>query len=331
MNCRNFPHVRHLLTRHVIAIVCAMLAATGAASAQYPSRVIKLIVPYPPAGVVDITGRLLAERLQGQLHATVIVDNRVGAAGTIGAGFVARAAADGYTLLLTGAATQTFAPSLSKVLPYNPLTDFVPITQITDGTLGLVVPVESSIKDLAGFVTAMKARGRDSNYASNGYGTYPHLAMELLKQSTGIEMTNVPFRGGNEAMTALLGGQVQVSLNHLPVILPLVRGGKLRVLATSGMKRSPLLPDVPTLKESGYDVVASVWFGLFAPAGTPRSIVEQISAAVARAAQDPVLKSKLLAQGDEVRAEGPDKFLALEKSELQKWAPVIAKAGIVSN
>jgi tripartite-type tricarboxylate transporter receptor subunit TctC len=321
-----------LLIRQAIALLCALLAFVAAANGQpYPSRIIKLIVPYPPGGVVDITGRLLADRLQRELNATIVVENKVGASGTLAANFVAKAAPDGYTVLFSGAATHAFAPSLFKALAYDPIADFVPITQVSEGPLGLTVAANSRIKDLAGFITTMKQEGATSNYASNGYGTYPHLAMELLKQTAGIELTHVPFRGGNESVTALLGGQVQVTLNHVPVIRPQVEAGKFRVLATSGTTRSQVLPDIPTLKESGYDVVASAWFGLFAPARTPRNIVDQIAAAVSRAAKEPGFKEKLLAQGDEVHVEGPDNFLALQKSELEKWTRVIGKAGIALN
>jgi tripartite-type tricarboxylate transporter receptor subunit TctC len=318
--------------RQAIVSICALFICVATASGQtYPSRVIKLVVPYPAGGVVDITGRLLADHLQKELKATVIVENKVGAGGTIGANFVAKAEPDGYTILLSGAATHAFAGALFKALPYDPVGDFVPITQVTEGYLALAVPAASGIKDVASFVRTMKDKGSSSNYASNGHGTYPHLAMELLKQIAGIELVHVPFRGGNESVTALLGGQVQVSLNHLPVIQPQAEAGNFRVLATSGPTRAQAMPEVPTLKESGYDIVASAWFGLFAPAKTPREMIDRLSAAIARAAKDPAFVEKLRVQGDEIRVEGPDRFLALQKSEIEKWRIVIDKAGIVLN
>jgi tripartite-type tricarboxylate transporter receptor subunit TctC len=324
---RDMPRIRL-----IIASLCALLIFSTSAHAQsYPNRIIKLVVPYPAGGAVDITGRLLADQLQKQLHATVIIENKVGAAGTLGANFVAKAEPDGYTLLLSGAATHAFAPWLYKALPYNPVTDFAPITEVTEGYLALTVSAASSIKDVTGFMAAMKAKGASSNYASNGFGTYPHLAMELLKQTANIEIAHIPFKGGNESVTALLGGQVDATLNHLPVIQPQVEAGTLRVLATSGAVRAQAFPNVPTLKESGYDVVASAWFGLFAPAGTPREIIDRIAAAVGRAANDPEFKEKLRVQGDEIRVEGPDSFAALQKGELEKWKNVIEKAGIVLN
>lgn len=164
-----------------IALLGWAVGMCPAEGQQYPSRVIKLVVPYPAGGVVDVTGRLLAEHLQKELNGTIVVENKPGAAGTIGAAFVARAEPDGYTLLLSGAATHAFAPALQKSLPYDPIADFAPITQITDGPLALCISSTSPIKDLTGFVAEMRAKGQDTNYASNGFGTYPHLAMELLK------------------------------------------------------------------------------------------------------------------------------------------------------
>ncbi|MBN8986770.1 MAG: tripartite tricarboxylate transporter substrate binding protein [Rhizobiales bacterium] len=316
----------------VITSVCLLFLYAPTAFAQpYPSRIIKLVVPYPAGGAIDITGRLLAEHLQRELNATIIVENKAGAGGTIGANAVAKAAPDGYTILLSGAATHAFAPSLFKTLPYDPLADFTPITQVSEGYLALTVKADSGVKDLAGFIATMKDKGASSNYASNGFGTYPHLAMELLKQTAEIDVTHVPFKGGNESVTALLGGQVQATLNHLPVVQPQVDAGAFRILATSGPVRARAFPDAPTLKESGYDVVASAWFGLFAPAGTPREIVERISTAVARVAKNPELQEKLRIQGDEVRVEGSENFLTLQKSELEKWKTVIEKAKIVIN
>src|SRR5215475_7873206 len=292
----------------IVSSFALVILATAAHGETYPSRVIKLVVPYPAGGAVDITGRLLADQLRKQLNATVIVENKVGAAGTLGANYVAKSAPDGYTILLSGAATHAFAPWLYKSLPYNPIADFVPITEVTEGYLALIVSADSDIKDVAGFIGATKQNGASMNYASNGYGTYPHLAMELLKQTAGIEIAHIPFKGGNESITALLGGQVQVTLNHLPVVQPQAEAGTVRVLATSGAARTQAFPNVPTLKEAGYDVVASAWFGLFAPAGTPREIIDRLSAAVAQAANDPAFKDKLRTQGDEVHVEGPDGF-----------------------
>ena len=316
------------IARLLSVLVLCLASQTSAVAQEYPSQIIRMVVPYPPGGVVDITGRLLAQQLSKQLGVTVIVENKPGAGGTIGANAVARAAPDGYTILLSGAATHAFAPWMYKDLPYDPLKDFVPITQVTEGPLALTVNSASQVKDLAGFVAMLKEKGDAINYSANGNGTYPHLSVELLKQKTGVKPVHVPYSGGGQAITALIAGEVDFSQNHIPIVLPHVKSGRLRVLATTGDTRSTTFPDVPTLKEAGFDVVASAWFGLFAPAGTPRPIIERLYAATAKAAQASELREKLAAQGDEVVVEGPDKFLAYQKSELEKWKIVIAGAGL---
>lgn len=312
----------------LLALLSAVLPIRAAESQQYPSKIIKLIIPYPAGGVVDVTGRLLAEHLQKELNGTIIVENKLGAGGTIGATFVARAEPDGYTLLLSGAATHAFAPALFRSLPYDPVADFTPITQVTDGPLALCVSSTSETKDFASLVAQLKAKGAATNYASNGYGTYPHLAMELLKQTAGFQSVHVSFRGGNEAITALLARQVDITFNHIPNVLSHIEQGTFRVLATSGSTRAQVLPNVPTVKEAGYDIVASAWFGLFAPAKTPRPIVDRIYAGVSKALDNADLRKRLIAQGDEPLAKGPDKFRELQRSELETWTTVIRAAKI---
>jgi len=302
----------------------------GAALAQpYPSKVVRIIVPYPPGGVVDITGRLLADQLRRELGGTVIVENKPGAGGTVGTAAVARSPADGYTILLAGAATHAFAPWLHKALPYDPVKDFIPVTQVTEGPLALCVNAASPHTDLGEFLAMLKAKGDSVNYSSNGSGTYPHLSVELLKQAGGLKSVHVPYKGGGEAVTALIANEVQFSQNHIPIIASHVKsGGRLRVLATTGNVRSTAFPDVPTLKEAGHDVVASAWFGLFVPAGTPRAIVDRLHAATAAAAKAPALRERLAAQGDEIVVEGPEKFRDFQLSEMEKWKGVISRAGL---
>ena len=295
---------------------------------DYPNRPVRLVVPFPPGGVVDISGRLLAEELGRQLGVNVIVDNKVGAGGTIGAAEVARAAADGYTILLGGAATHAFAPWVYKQLRYDPVKDFVAVTQFTEGPLALCVNATSSAGSLDEFVKTMKTGSAALNYASNGNGTFPHLSVELMNQALGAKPQHVPFPGGAQAVTALLGGQVQFTQNHIPVVQAMVKSGRLRVLATTGATRSPSFPDAPTLKESGIDVVASAWFGLFVPAGTPAAVVERIHQATAAAARSPALREKLAAQGDEVKVDGPARFQAFQVAELEKWRRVITSTGL---
>lgn len=316
------------IARIVALFVLCLASSPLVLAEEYPSRVVKLVVPYPPGGVVDITGRLLADQLSKQLGGTVIVENRPGAGGTIGAGAVARAAPDGYTILLSGAATHAFAPWMYKDLPYDPVKDFVPITQVTEGPLALCVNAASEAKDLAGLVALLRQKAGAANYSANGNGTYPHLSVELLKQRTGLKPVHVSYKGGGQAITALLANEVHFSQNHIPIVLPHAKAGRVRCVATTGSARSSAFPDLPTLKEAGHDVVASAWFGLFAPPGTPRPIVERLYAATRKAVEAGDLRAKFAAQGDEVVVEGPDKFLAYQASELKKWKDVIAGAGL---
>lgn len=310
-------------------LLALWVSGAGAVMAQdYPTKVVRLVVPYPPGGVVDITGRLLAQELTRELGGTVIVENKPGAGGTIGADYVARAAPDGYTVLLSGAATHAFAPWLYKSLRYDPVKDFTPVTRVTEGPLALCVNSASPIKSLDEFLKTLKAKGDAVTYSSNGNGTYPHLSVELLSQAIGAKPLHVPYQGGGQAITALIGNEVQFSQNHIPIVLPHVKSGRLRVLATTGEARSATYPDVPTLKEAGIDVSAAAWFGLFLPAGAPPAIVERLHQAVAAATKSPALREKLAAQGDAVVVDGPAKFKAFQAAELEKWRKVIAGAGL---
>jgi tripartite-type tricarboxylate transporter receptor subunit TctC len=317
-----------LLSRWTYLTLLCLCWPIGALAQDYPNRAVRLVVPFPPGGVVDISGRLLAEELGRQLGGNVIVENKVGAGGTIGAAEVARAPADGYTILLGGAATHAFAPWVYKQLRYDPVKDFVAVTQFTEGPLALCVSATSSAGTLDDFVKMMKTGSAALNYASNGNGTFPHLSVELMNQALGAKPQHVPFPGGAQAVTALLGEQVQFTQNHIPVVQAHVKSGRLRVLATTGITRSQSFPDVPTLKEVGVDVVASAWFGLFVPAGTPHAVVERIYQASAAAAKSPALREKLAAQGDEVKVEGPAKFQAFQAAELEKWRRVITSTGL---
>lgn len=313
---------------------CALLGCClplGALAQNYPSKPVRLVVPYPPGGVVDISGRQLAQELNRQLGVQIVVDNRVGAGGTIGAAQVAKATADGYTLLFSGAGTHAFAPWVYKTLPYDPVKDFAAITQLTEGPLALCVLATSPLKTVDDFVKFLRTNTTKINYASNGNGTYPHLSVELMTQALGVKPVHVPYAGGAQALNALLGGEVQFTQNHIPVVQGQVKSGRVRVIATTGTSRSKTYPDVPTLKESGLDIVASAWFGLFAPAGTASAVVERLYKATAVAAESTSLRERLAAQGDEVLVEGPERFAAFQAAEVQKWKSIIQKAGIQAN
>lgn len=317
-----------LLIRNVALLMFSIWVSGYAHAQEYPNKPIQLVVPYPPGGVVDITGRLLADQLSRELGKQVIVINKPGAGGTIGAEFVARSPADGYTIILGGAATHAFAPSMYKQLRYDPIKDFVPITQFTEGSLALTVNANSGISSVDEFFKVMRSKGDSVNYSSNGIGTFPHLSVELLKQKTGTKAMHIPYPGGGQAVVAVISNEVLFSQNHLPVVLPQAQAGRVRILATTGSSRSSVLPDIPTLKEAGYDVIASAWFGLFAPAGTPQPIIQKLYEATAAAAKSPALREKIALQGDDISVSGPAKFLAFQKSELDKWKSVITAAEI---
>ena len=317
-----------LLARWIYLTLLCLCWPLGALAQDYPNRVVRLVVPFPPGGVVDISGRLLAEEMSRHLGVSVIVENKVGAGGTIGAAEVARAPADGYTILLGGAATHAFAPFVYKQLRYDPTKDFVAVTQFTEGPLALCVNAATGPATLSDFVKTMKSGSAALNYASNGAGTFPHLSVELMNQVLGAKPQHVPFPGGAQSVTALIGQQVQFTQNHIPVIQPHVKSGRLRVLATTGATRSPSFPDVPTLKESGIDVVASAWFGLFVPAGTPRDIIARLNAETVKATNNPDLKAFMKDQGAEATGSTPEQLNALHRREYEKWGGVVKAIGI---
>ena len=303
----------------------------SAAAADYPAKTITLVVPYPPGGVVDIVGRVVAQHLTASLGQQVIVENIAGAAGTIGAARVARAPADGYTLMLGGAATQVFAPAMYKDLPYDPVRSFTPIAQVSAEPLVLVVNASLPVQDFAQFIAYVKTQGDKVNYASNGPGTFPHLSAELLKQASGIRATHIPYPGGAQSMVALISGDATFSVNHMPVVMPQIRGGKVKPLAVTATHRSALLPDVPTFQELGIDLQASAWWGLYAPAGTPAPVVAKLNASLDKVLQEREVKEALLKLGDEVVGGSPQQLADYQRAETARWPAVIRAAGVKVN
>jgi tripartite-type tricarboxylate transporter receptor subunit TctC len=322
---------RNLLKPAVLAFALLVNGALGAARAadEYPAKPISIVVPYPAGGVVDIVGRLVAEKIGGPLGKRVIVENKPGAGGTIGAAQVARAAPDGYTLLLAGAATHVFAPLLYKSVPYDPIKGFTPISQLTAGPLVLVVNASLPPKNLAEFISYVRANGEKVNYSSNGKGTFPHLAVELLKQAANLNPTHVPYNGGPPAILALVAGDTAFSINHIPNVQAQVKAGKLRALATTGLARSSSFADLPTFDEAGFKgFETSAWFGLFAPPGTSKAIVDRLSREAIDAIKSKDLRDKLALQGDEPVGSAPPVFANYIRGEIAKWTGVVRNAGI---
>jgi tripartite-type tricarboxylate transporter receptor subunit TctC len=310
-------------------LALALAANMAGAADEYPSKPVSIVVPYPAGGIVDIVGRLVAEKLSVSLGKRVIVENKPGAGGTIGAAGVAKAAPDGYTLLLGGAATHVFAPLLYKTVPYDPVKGFAPISQLTAGPLVLVVNSAVRAQNMAEFLAHLRANGDKVNYSSNGKGTFPHLAVELMKQAASVNPTHVPYNGGPPAILALASGDVAFSVNHIPNVQAQVKAGRFRPLATTGLARSSSFPDLPTFDEAGFKgFETSAWFGLFAPAGTPQPIVDRLSRDAIEALKAKDLRDKLAMQGDEPVGSTPAAFASYIRGEIAKWTKVVRNAGI---
>lgn len=317
-------------TRALLFGIGVTLFAAMTASAQdtYPGKVVKIIVPFAAGGSTDLLARNVAERLGETWKQTVIVENRAGAGGVIGADAVNKSTPDGYTLLLGTVTTHAVAQTLHPKLPYNILRDFVPITELVTIPQLLSVHPSLPVTSVQEFVAYAKAR--PGEIAFNGsLGATPHMSMELLAARAGIKMLPVPYKGSGPAMTDLVGGQLQASFDVVMTTLPYMQSGKLRVLAVTSAKRSPLLPQIPTIAESGYPGYESdVWFGLFAPAGTPPGIVNKIGADARTVLTEARFRQKLEASGFSIVASSPNEFALRVKNDIQKWRKVIIDANI---
>jgi tripartite-type tricarboxylate transporter receptor subunit TctC len=300
----------------------------GAASAEYPTRAIRLIVPFAPGGSNDIMARLMGQHFSESLGQPVVVDNRPGASGIIGTDVVAKAAPDGYTLLMMSV-TLAVNPSLRAKLPYDTRKDLLPITLVASAPLMLVVHPSLPVKSVKELIAHAKANPGKLNFASGGPGTTPHLAGEMLKSMAGLEMTHVPYKGGGPALIDLVGGQVQLMLENIPSTLPHVKAGRLRALAVTGLRRSALVSDLPTLDESGlkgYEIVG--WNGFFAPAGTPKHIVARIHGEAVKTLAKPEVKERLATLGAEGVGSSPAEFAKFFSAEIAKWGRVVKEAGL---
>ena len=320
-------------TRRRLTQAAALSVALGAGFGQsavaqtYPARPVRLVVGFPPGGGVDINARLLAGKLQELLGGAVVVENRPGAGTNIANEFVAKAAPDGHTLLMNTSAV-TINMSLYKNLPFNTLRDFVPVSVFSDSQNIMVVNAARPYRTVADVLAAARAKPGALTYGSAGPGSTQHLTAELLKLQTKTDILHIPYKGSAPALTALMAGEVDMVFINVPAILQHVKSGRLRPIAAAGARRSELMPEVPTLKESGIDVVMALWYGVLAPAGTPKEIVQTLATAIAKAARAPDIKQKLLDQGAEPAPSTPEEFAAIIKDEVPKWAEVIKAAGI---
>lgn len=310
--------------------VCACgLTAAGAQTYPAKGRTIRIVVSYPPGAANDILARIVGQKLQERWNIAVIVDNRPGANGGIGAGIVANADPDGYTLWLGTDGPAAINKALYKSIPYDPVKDFSPLTLLARYQLVLITAPSMKVNSVAEFIAAAKKAPGEINYGSPGIGSQHHLAMELLSASTGIKLVHVPFRGSADALNAMLGDQIQAQFQGTAVVQPFLPDDKVKALAVSSANRSPVIPELPTLAESGvtgFDI--SVWFGLLAPAKTPADIVDKLSREITAIVQLPNVQKQMLVQGLEPATSTPAEFSAMIQSEIAKWGRVLQMAKI---
>jgi tripartite-type tricarboxylate transporter receptor subunit TctC len=310
-----------------IATVIASLISPAAAAQSWPAKPIKIIVPFPPGGSTDNVGRLLSIELGKLLNQTVIVENKGGANGNIGADFVAKAAPDGYTLLLSGVGSNAINYSLYSKMPFAGK-DFAHVSLLATGPNVLVANPDFPAKTLKEFITLAKANPGKYSNASSGSGSSGHLAMELLKQATGIDVVHIPYKGGAAAITDTIGGQIPLLFINQDNALPHVQAGKLRALGVASLERNPAYPDVPTISEAGVPGFSAVsWFGLSAPAGTPKDVVQKLHEATVKAMNMPDIRNRLQAVGFVVVASSPAQFSDFVQSEISKWSKAAATSG----
>jgi tripartite-type tricarboxylate transporter receptor subunit TctC len=311
------------------AMACTVVVLPSEAAAQgYPSKPVRFIVPYPPGGPLDAVARVTAQKVSEAVKQPVIVDNKPGAGGNIGADIAAKSPADGYTILMGAVATHAINPSLYASMPYNAVRDFMPVTQLASTPNILIVHPSIPASSVREFIAYAKANPGKLNFGSGSTGSAGHLAGELFKAMTGVEMTHVPYKGAAPAMQDLVGGQIQLMFDNLASALGQVRAGKVKGLAVTTAKRTPLAPDLPTIAESGlpgFDI--STWFGVFVPAGTPRDVVDRLHAEFTRALAEPEVREKILNLGAEPVGNRPEEFAAYIQREADKYARVIKASG----
>jgi tripartite-type tricarboxylate transporter receptor subunit TctC len=313
---------------HLISIIALSVLALPASAQTYPTRAVRLIVPSSPGGGTDISARILAPQLTQFLGQQVVVENRPGAGTLIGGEAVARAAPDGYTLLM-GISTLAINPAMYKKVPYDALKDLTPVSQAVSLSNVLVVHPSLPAKNVREFIALVKPRPGQVNFASAGVGTSPHLSMELFLVMTGLKMVHVPYKGSGPGVTDLVAGHVPAMMPNMLSAQPHIKSGRLRALDVTGAKRAPGADNIPTIAEAGVPGYEAVqWYGVLAPAATPRDIITRLHAGVVRALQNPDVRQRLLNDGAEPVGSSPEEFTAYLRSETAKWAKVIQAAGI---
>lgn len=321
------------MTRIKFPLLCALAAALAvppAALAQaWPTKPVRLVITYPPGGNTDLVGRALAQKMSESVGQQVVVDNRGGAGGVMGSMITAQAAPDGYTIMLGTSAGMVINPLLSRKLTYDPVRDFAPVSMVVIVPQLLVVNPQLPVKNVRELIALAKAKPGSLNAGSSGVGTPNHFGTELLKWLAGVDIVHVPYKGGAPALTDLLGGQIQMAFSSIPAVLPHVKAGRLVALGIGSAKRSPALPNVPTIAEAGvpgYEY--TTWYGVFAPAKTPPPLIARLNAEIIKAVQSPDIKDRFTALGGDPEPGTPDELRAYMAAESAKWAKIIKAANI---
>jgi tripartite-type tricarboxylate transporter receptor subunit TctC len=317
----------HILRRAFLGLSLGLFTL-GVAAQSYPVKPIKVVVPFPAGGGTDIIAREITNHLTTTLGWNFVIENKPGSGGNLGVDAAAKSAPDGYTLALGQSSNLVINPTLHTKMPYDSVKDLAPIGVVASAPLVLVVAADSPFKTMADIIQAAKARPGSLNMASPGNGTVSHLTGELLQRAAGIKFTHVPYKGAAQAVTDLIGGQVQIYSSTIPTLLAHIKGGKLRALAVTSSSRDDDLPQVPTVAESGYKgFESSTWFGFVGPAGIPQPIVTKLNTEINKALQSPELKQRLTKHGAIVLGGTPEQFAALIKTDIVRWAPVIKVSG----
>jgi tripartite-type tricarboxylate transporter receptor subunit TctC len=316
------------MLRFVLSAVLAVLA--GAAAAQsYPAKPIRFIVPFPPGGGTDIIARTVAARLTEANKWVIVLENKPGAGGNLGLDQAAKSPGDGYTMVIGQTSNLAINPTLYARLPYDPVRDFKPVALLAASPIVLVAPEKTPYKSLGDAMAAAKANPGTVTYGSPGNGTVAHLTAELLQRTAGVKLTHVPYKGASQALTDLMGGQIDLYLSSVPSALSQIKGGgKLRPLAVTGAKRSAQLPQVPTIAESGYQGFdVTTWYGLLFPAGTPEPVVKRMNEEVNRVLEAVDVRDKLAAEGGDALGGTPEQFAMLLKADLSRWGQIVKQSG----
>ncbi|QRF62589.1 tripartite tricarboxylate transporter substrate binding protein [Variovorax paradoxus] len=314
--------------RAALGLALAFTAVSAVAQA-YPTRPIRLVVPFPPGGGTDIIAREVANKVAVSEGWTIVIDNKPGSGGNIGVDAAAKASPDGYTLVLGQTSNLAINPSLYAKLPYDPVKDLAAVGLVASAPLVLVVSAASPYKKLADVVSAAKAKPTALNYASSGNGTVAHLATEQFQKAAGVQFTHVPYKGASQGLTDLVGGQIQMYISSMPTLIAQIRSGQLRALAVTSLQRNRDLPDVPTMAESGYkDFEAVTWFGVAGPAAMPKEAITRLNVAFNKALATADVQKKLAAQGADVVSGPPEKFASLIRTDGVRWGGIVKSSGV---